>query len=369
MTSASAVLVFNVCLCVGQEPTDPPPPFDCADARSFCFERVGRRMLCLSGSTNLLVWEHGAAKPETIPLREAAKAHSSRAGMVACVGDGRHALISVDEGKLEVWDYEAKRKSRELAVGASFVGRFRISPDGRIAAAIAQAKADRSKRLVLWNVADWTPAGEIKGVGPIGDFAFAPAGDRLVLSVADFDSANPSDTAAIVEWDFKSSRESWRISYGPGVPSRIDASPDGRWIAVAGCETVRLQRNRVKLGGHLRVIDWQEKKQVAELFTQNDDYVQTVQFSEDGKTVYSGCFGRVPVRQGRSPGLCAFSVPEWKERWIAPTGFVLTDEIAVAPYGDMVLVKNLDALNVVRASTGQFLGPMMRFKHYPKLVR
>ncbi|HVJ81170.1 MAG TPA: hypothetical protein VNC50_08880, partial [Planctomycetia bacterium] len=67
--------------------------------------------------------------------------------------------------------------------------------------------------------------------------------------------------------------------------------------------------------------------------------------------------------------LCAFSVPEWKERWIAPTGFVLTDEIAVAPYGDMVLVKNLDALNVVRASTGQFLGPMMRFKHYPKLVR
>jgi len=97
---------------------------------------------------------------------------------------------------------------------------------------------ERISRLTVPAVAD-APAGEPAGLAPSPtELRFTPAGDRLVAVVqtrAAVPAAPPRPASpaqgAVHVWDARDGRHLHRLSKSGGVPSGIEVSPDGRWLA------------------------------------------------------------------------------------------------------------------------------------------
>ncbi|HVJ83855.1 MAG TPA: hypothetical protein VNC50_22505, partial [Planctomycetia bacterium] len=114
-------------------------PFETAFTKSFCFDRVGKRMACVNQNNQLLVFEGDARTPTVIDLEKQPPELPRFPAGVAITADGKQALV-VRSRKLEVWDLDAKRKIRQLPGDAINHRAVRLSPSGRLMACIAAGR-------------------------------------------------------------------------------------------------------------------------------------------------------------------------------------------------------------------------------------
>ena len=346
----------------------PANPFECAHARSFCFDKLGRRLICVTQRGELQFWKDNAEKPvvTTLEIKPGGGVFDRAPICAVLEAGGRDAVLFYHDGRVQVWSVDTCQKIKEIESDRKQFGYAYASPDGELVAALSHAREGNTDAVLFWNKRDWTTAGRIESKDPIYDFCFTADGRQVLACVG-----HPSDQknlgfTGIVAWDLASKKELGKIEYGTGFPVRIAVSRDGRWVATGGGDALPVSENARRLSGHLRIFDWENKKFVTELYTLGSDYVRAVQFSPDGKYLYSGSYSISPQGGQYVAGIRAHAAADWVSQWTATLGFGNPHELCVSPNGKDILVADSGNLQIVDAKDGTVRGPKLTFRFYPE---
>ncbi|MBC8115634.1 MAG: WD40 repeat domain-containing protein [Candidatus Saccharimonas sp.] len=348
--------------------TVPTNPFECAHARSFRYDKTGRRVTCITQRGEMLILNDNAEYPIVTTLEKKPGGRiSDRAPMSAILAPGgRDIVLFYLDGRVQVWNIGTGTKIKDLESERKDFGYAYSSPDGELVACLSHSRQGNSSAILFWNTRDWTAAGRIESKEMINDFCFTADGRQVLACVG-----HPSDQkhlgfTGIMAWKLASKDEVDKIEYGNGFPIRIAISPDGRWVATGGGDAIPVRVNARSLSGHLRIFDWEHKKFVTEPYTLPTDYVRAVQFSPDSKYLYSGSYSTPPGGGQYIAGIRAYRVGNWDSLWNATLGNGNPHELRVSPNGKDILVPDSDNLHIVDAKDGTVRGTKLTFRFYPE---
>lgn len=197
------------------------------------------------------------------------RGHLGKVNSVAMSPDDR-VLVSVSgsDSTVKVWDVESGRLIKDVSDILGTVRNVAFSPDNTYFVT-GSVGTDRvlqfwdAKTFELINTSD-------KQGGFINSIDFSPNGNRLVAAVRNY----------IKVWDLNLNREILNIK-GPQLElNQAVISPDNRLVATANKE------------GTIMLIDINQGKILGTL-EGHKGWVQSVTFSPDGKTLYSGAEDKV----------------------------------------------------------------------------
>ncbi len=342
-------------------------PYECAFLRSFSYDKIGRRLVCVTQSSELLVWNDNSKTPVVKKLEKMTGSHAfDRAPMSAVLANGgKEIVLFYIDGRVQVWNVDTGLKVKDLESNRKYFAYAYASPDGELVACLSYAGESNSSAILFWNTRDWTTAGRIESTERINDFCFSGDAKKVFACVGHPTDQKHLGFTGILAWDLKTRQEKGRIEYGTGFPIRIAVSPDARWVATGGGDAGPVAQNSRKLSGHLRLFDWEAKKFLREPYTQADDYVRTVQFSPDSRYLYSGFHSDPSEGRGYTAGIRAFRVGDWVSEW--DTTLKLNPiELVISPNGKDILVNDLIGLNIIDAKDGTFRGTKLKFRFYPE---
>jgi len=340
----------------------PTNPFECAHARSFRFDKTGRKLICVTQRGELLAWNDDGDTPVVAVLERKPGAPMSA---VLAAGATEVVLFYFD-GRIQVWNIDTGLKVKDLESDRKDFGYAHSSPDGELVACLSYGRDGNSSAILFWNTRDWTSAGRIETPERINDFCFTADGRQVVACVGHSTDQKHLGFTGILAWNLASKKETSRIEYGTGFPIRIAVSPDARWVATGGGDAVPVAPNARNLNGHLRIFDWEHKKFVAEPFTLATDYVRAVQFSPDSKYLYSGLYSTPPGGGQYIAGIRAYRVGDWASEWDTTLGNGNPQELSISPNGKDILVPDSANLQIVDAKGGTVRGTKLKFRFYPE---
>ncbi len=350
----------------------PTNPFECAHARSFRFDKTGRRFMCVTQRGELLVWNDNGENPVvTILEKKPGGRIFDRAPMSAVLVAGRaEVVLFYLDGRVQVRSLDTGLKVKDLESDRKDFGFAHSSPDGELVACMSYGHQGNSSAILLWNTRDWTTAGRIESTERIYDFCFTPDARQVLACVGHPTDQKHLGFTGIVAWNLATKQEAGRVEYGTGFPTRIAVSPDARWVATGGGDAIPVAKNARTLSGHLRIFDWKDKKFVTEPYTLATDYVRAVEFSPDSRSLYSGSFSTPPGGGQYIAGIRAFRVgsvrPVWIPLWEATLGNGNPHEISISPNGTDILVPDEGNLQIVGAKDGTVRGAKLKFRFYPE---
>lgn len=344
----------------------PAQPFECAHTRSFCFDKTGRRQICVTQRGELLFWKGDAENPVVTVLEKKPGGNIfDRAPMSAVLTPGgRDVALFYYDGRAQVWNVDTGTKIKNLVSDSVGFSYSQVSPDGELVACLSQGPPGTSCAILLWNTRDWTTNGKIETKERINDFCFAPDGRQVLTCVGHPTDQKEFGFTGIIAWNLATKEQAGKIEYDEGFPIRIAMSPDGRWVATGGGDAIPSGPNARSLSGHLRIFDWKTKKFVAEPYTLATDYVRSLQFSPDSQFIYSGSYS-TPAGGGEyDAGIGAYRIGDWVSQWKAPLGHGNPHEISISPNGRDILVPDSGHLQVVDAKDGTIRGTKLKFRFY-----
>ena len=346
-------------------------PFECAHARSFHFDKTGRRLVCVTQRGELLVWNDNGESPVVTGLEKKPDGHIFDRAPTSAVlpAGGAEVVLFYRNGRVQVWSTDAGLKTKDLESDRKDFGYAYSSPDGELVAGLSHGREGNSSAILFWNTKDWSSAGSIETAEKLNDFCFTADGRQVLACVGHPTDQKHLGFTGVVAWNLATKKEADRIEYGSGFPIRIAVSPDGRWVATGGGDAVPSGVNARSLSGHLRIFDWESKKFVTEPFTLATDYVRAVQFSPDSRSLYSGLYS---LRGGNeyTAGIRAFRVGSirrvWIPLWEATIGKGNPHEFSVSPNGNDILAPVSGGLQIVDAKDGTVRGAKLKFRFYPE---
>lgn len=347
--------------------TVPKNPFECAHARSFLFDKTGRRLLCVTQRGELLVWNDNGEIPVVTTLEKKPDGrtfdHAPMSAVLA-VG-GTDVVLFYLDGRVQVWNIDKRQKVKDLKSDRKDFGYAQSSPDGKLVACLSHAREGTSSAILFWDTRDWASAGRIESAERINDFCFTADGRRVFACAGHPTDQKHLGFTGILAWSLATKQEAGRIEYGEGFPIRIAVSPDARWVATGGGDAVPVAINARSLSGHLRIFDWEGKKFVAEPYTLATDYVRAVQFSPDSKYLYSGSDSVLPGGRQSIACIRAYRVGDWSFEWNATLGSGNPHELSVSPNGMDILAPDNDNLQIIGAKDGTVRGTKLTFRLFP----
>ncbi len=206
---------------------------------------------------------------ETGRIRKTLRGHSGNISSVAISPDNR-ILVSVsgEDWTIKIWDLEQGKLIKDIGEDIGPVTTVAFSPDGKffVTGAIGTDRTIKfwdSETLELLKTSPKQP-------GFIYSLGFTPDGRELVAAVRNFVKA----------WNLSTDQELWTIKAGPLDINQVAVSPDNRLLATANRD------------GKIVIIDINKGQQIATL-TGHEGWVQSVSFSPDGKTLYSGAEDKI----------------------------------------------------------------------------
>ena len=92
----------------------PTTPFQCVHARSFCFDKTGRTLICVTQLGELLSWMDSAEDP-VVTVLEPGGGIYDRAPMSAILAaEGTEVAVFYHGGRAQVWITETGLKVKDL---------------------------------------------------------------------------------------------------------------------------------------------------------------------------------------------------------------------------------------------------------------
>lgn len=200
---------------------------DILPAQAVAWHPDGSRFAVSCWRRDVHVWQLGPAEPQrtTIPLSASAMTWSRRGELVAWVPDDRWKM---EEGRIELWDVEAGRRTQVLTERDGYDHSLRASPDGRLVAA-----AGDDGRVRVWSLGRGELVAELDADRQrVLGVAFSPDGDRLVAG---------GDSRVIRVWDTGTWDELVRLTGHESYVHALAFSPDGTLLVSGGGDrTVRM---------------------------------------------------------------------------------------------------------------------------------
>jgi WD40 repeat protein/serine/threonine protein kinase len=239
------------------------------------------------------------------------KGHTTRMSSLSFSPDGKTLASAAHETAVRLWDVAAKKEVRALREPGTLLSSVAFSPDGKV---LATGGGDGTVRV--WDAGTGEVVSLLRGhTGAVTAVAFASEGRSLVSGSMD---------GTIKVWDVALRPDPNTLAAG-GVCLSVDFSPGGKTLAVGtlhGNPPVRLwdvaSRQQVAFprthegqvwcvtfapGGQIlatasrdktvRIWEVGTQEQLAEF--QHLDWVQSVDFSPDGKLLAAGCVGAETV--------------------------------------------------------------------------
>ncbi|MFZ1040013.1 MAG: WD40 repeat domain-containing protein [Anaerolineales bacterium] len=192
--------------------------------------------------------------------------------------DGKMIASGDTDGTITLWDVSTHQPIGQLfAEPVHMVYSLAFSPDGK-----TLASGNEDGTLVLWNTSTRQTVGQpfIESTAPIpiSSVAFSPDGKILA-------SGNIDKT--IILWDVAIHQPIGKPLLGDTGPVlSVAFSPDGKTLASGGCGKFSLNLTCSK--GEIVLWDVVTRQPMGQPFRGHTDWVSSVTFSPDGKTLASG---------------------------------------------------------------------------------
>ena len=190
--------------------------------------------------------------------------------MVLAISPDNRILVSVSGQDLtiKIWDLEKGTIIRDLDEDIGSVTTVAFNPDGKffVTGAIGIDRTIKfwdSNTLELLNTLPQQP-------GFIYSLGFTSDGRQLVAAVRNF----------VKVWDLSTNKERLSVRAASLALNQVVVSPDNRLLAIASRE------------GDIVIMDINKGQKLATL-TGHQGSVQSVSFSPDGKTLYSGAEDKI----------------------------------------------------------------------------
>jgi RNA polymerase sigma factor (sigma-70 family) len=251
---------------------------------SVCFTPDGRTPVS-QGGDGVRTWDVATGRqlrhfmPPNVPSLGAFDSPVGRGPFLSA--DGRRLALSGPSG-ITVWDIATAQEVR--TVGDDSFGAGRLSPDGRVLAAIGPTSTNR---LQLWDVATGRELRRLTVKGSIVSFIFTPGGKTLITVQKDGDENESERT--LVFWDVATGAEQRQLSAGRSPLSKWTVSPDGSLLAAVGW------MGRGSEGWRVSLWDTANGRQLPSFTVTPSDslpgprnWFEALAFTPDNKTLYAG---------------------------------------------------------------------------------
>ncbi len=204
---------------------------------------------------------------ETGERIKALRAHTGNIGSLTISPDDR-TLVSVSgqDLTLKIWDLDSGDLLEDIGDDVDSISTIAFHPNGNFFATGAGGIGS-DKTIKYWDAENYDLLKTLpKQFGFIYDLTFDSQGDKMIGAVSNY----------VKIWDLKrNNREIMSLKASPLELNKVAISPDNRLIATANRE------------GKIKIIDVRRKRIIATL-TGHQGWVQTITFSPDSKTLYSG---------------------------------------------------------------------------------